>query len=213
MTLEYTYDTYTSDYILDETTVNTLCNYDKDELHVQLITLSNTLMIRLGLFTSTDIPEEESHPKGFSAFFVLYKVTDNERRAAFFFLKENSSSVLTNIDMYRVECQITQVGTELQITGCKAYYTPSHFARQNILFAGIKDNYVFIGVCGRIPNGTETEDERISTLLSGFSYDIIDGIPSTKSCIITPPKSFFVEGEHKDFAPPGKYLIVLADEC
>lgn len=85
MNLEYTYNTYASDYILDETTVNTLRNYDKDQLHVQLITLSNTLMIRLGLFTSTDIPEEESHPKGFSAFFVLYKVTDNERRAAFFF--------------------------------------------------------------------------------------------------------------------------------
>lgn len=210
MTLEYTYDTYASNYVINENTINALLNSDKDQLRNQLITISNLLMIRLGLFA--DIPEGGSRPVGFSAFFMLYKVTDNENRAAFFFLKENSSSV-TDFDIYRVECQITLVEGELKITGCKTYYTPSQFARQNITFAGINDDYVFIGVCGRVPNENDSEEDRIATLLSGFSYDIVNNIPSEKSCIITPPKSFFVEGEHENFAPVGKYPLVFCDEC
>ena len=204
MTLEYTYDTYASDYTIDDTVLSS-ANPD-------LTAISNTLMERIGLFNESDIPVDASHPDNISAFFVLYKVTDSERRVAFFFLKENSSSVITDIDIYRVECQVELIENELKITGCKAYYTPSHFARQNITVALISGGAVLsVGVCGKAPS--TPEEDWIPILLSGVRYDLTNGLSSDNTYILTPPKSFFVEGEHEDFAPVGKYPLAHFYEC
>lgn len=200
MTLEYTYDTYASNYVIKQEVVNYIHD---NNVRNDLIAISIILIKRIGLNDAT----------GIGTFFVLYNVTNDEHHAAFFFLKENSPSSVTDIDIYRVECQIELVGTDLQITGCKAYYTPAHFARQNITVARIggEDSILSVGVCGRAP--IIPEEDWTPILLSGFNYDSTNGLSSENTYILTPPKSFFVEGEHVDFAPVGKYRLEFCEEC
>ena len=215
MTLEYTYDTYASDYTIDSKLVE---YFHKTDVRDELTTISNTLMERIGLFGASDIPENGKHPSGIEAFFAIYAIpttegTFKETRATFLFTKQNGSSTIENVDIYRAECNIIANENQLQMTGCKVYYTPSHFARQNItiLRIGGEGPSVFLGVCGRGP--VVPEEDWTPILLSGISFDLTDGFPSENSHILTPPKSFFVEGEHEDFAPPGKYPLAFFEEC
>lgn len=216
MTLEYTYDTYASDYTIDDTTVSYFLTSNKEDVLNELIEISNTLMERIGLFNENDIPEGRKHPVGIDAFFAIYKIpnteTPKETRATFLFIKQKGNSALENLDIYRAECKIITTGDQLQMTGCKMYYTPSHFARQNItvIRIGGESSSLFIGVCGRGPNVSE---EWTPILLSGITYDSTNGLSSDNTYILTPPKSFFVEGEHEDFAPVGKYPMVYINEC
>ena len=220
MTLEYTYDTYASDYTIGNAAVAHFFDSNKEDVLKELIYISNTLMLRIGLFNESDIPDESvgKHPKGIEAFFAIYNIpktdgTFKESRATFLFTKQNGDSAIENLDIYRAECQFEFIESELKITGCKVYYTPSHFARQNITVSRIGNvsSSLFIGVCGRahiIP-----EEDWTPILLSGISYDSTDGLSSNDTYILTPPKSFFVEGEHEDFAPVGKYPLAYINEC
>lgn len=220
MTLEYTYDTYASDYIIDDTVVTYFLESNQDDILVKLIVISNILMVHIGLFDASDIPGTSvgKHPKGIGAFFAIYGIqnpdkTFKEPRATFLFTKQNGDSPLENLDIYRAECQITLVESNLHISGCKVYYTPSHFARQNITITRVGEEgpSIFLGVCGRGP--VEPEEDWSPILLSGIRYDLTNGLSSENTCIITPPKSFFVEGEHEDFAPVGKYPLAFFEEC
>ena len=137
--------------------------------------------------------------------------TLKETRTTFLFTKQKGDSALENLDIYRAECNIIVNEDHLQITGCKVYYTPSHFARQNITITrvGSEGPAAFIGVCGRahlIP-----EEEWTPILLSGITYDLLPNPENTY--ILTPPKSFFVEGEHENFVPPGKYPLAFFKNC
>ena len=215
MTLKYTYDTYASDYTIDPSLIE---YFDKTVTLEELIDISNTLMVHIGLFDENDIPDISiaKHPEGIGAFFALYCIlntdgTLKETRATFLFTQQKGDSALENLDIYRAECNIIANENHLQITGCKVYYTPSHFARQNITITrvGGEGPAVFIGVCGRahlIP-----EEKWTPILLSGITYDLVPRPENTY--ILTPPKSFFVEGEHKDFAPVGKYPLAYFINC
>lgn len=213
--IEYTYDTYASDYTIDDAVVAYFLNSNKDDVLVELTAISNTLMIRIGLFDTND-PIVGRHPEGIEAFFAIYCIpntdgTLKETRATFLFTKQKGDSALENLDIYRAECNIIVNEDHLQITGCKVYYTPSHFARQNITLArvGGEGPAAFIGVCGRahiIP-----EEDWTPILLSGITYDLMPRPENTY--ILTPPKSFFVEGEHEDFVPPGKYPLAFFKNC
>lgn len=213
MTLEYTYNTYASDYTIDP---NLIEYFHKTDTLDELIAISNTLMERIGLFDANDIPEDRKHPIGIEAFFSIYCIpntdgTLKETRTTFLFTKQKGDSALENLDIYRAECNIIANEDHLQITGCKVYYTPSHFARQNITLVrvGGEGPAAFIGVCGRahiIP-----EEDWTPILLSGISYDLLPNPENTY--ILTPPKSFFVEGEHEDFAPVGKYPLAFFKNC
>lgn len=210
--IEYTYDTYASNYTIDSNLVE---YFHKTDVRDELIAISNTLMERIGLFDASD-PIVGKHPEGIEAFFAIYCIpntdgTLKETRATFLFTKQNGDSALENLDIYRAECNIIANEDHLQITGCKVYYTPSHFARQNITIVRVAggDPAAFIGVCGRahiIP-----EEDWTPILLSGISYDLLPNPENTY--ILTPPKSFFVEGEHEDFVPPGKYPLAFFENC
>lgn len=200
MTLEYTYDTYVSDYTIDGDVIPYLRG---DEAHTQLHNLATELMRRIGLFDDT------TRPGNVGAILAIYVTSETIYHAAFFFIKGDDEQLKENVSIYRMECKLVLVNGIVQVAGCKTYVTPSHFARNNVNVVHLKqeETVLLVGVCGVVT------DTKTPILLSGLSYDVDNGAIASSSYLITPPKSFFVEGEHEDFAPVGKYPLALCDEC
>lgn len=198
--IEYTYDTYASDYTIDGDVIPYLRG---DEAHTQLHTLATELMRRIGLFDDT------TRPGNVGAILAIYVTSGTVNHAAFFFIKGDDEQLKENVSIYRMECKLVLVNGVVQVAGCKTYVTPSHFARNNVNVVHLKqeETILLVGVCGVVT------DTKTPILLSGLSYDVDNGAIALSSYLITPPKSFFVGGEHEDFAPVGKYPLALCDEC
>lgn len=147
-------------------------------------------------------------------------VNETLRLAFFFSLKKKTSDtsiILTKI--YHVECELLQSGENIQITGCKIYCSKPEYGKNIALRVHIEgpvdttNEYwtIVIGYTGKyIATEELPEDKYYWKILYGWYMDY--ETEHNSSFVVIPPKSFFVEGEHKEFIPAKKYECIKSLE-
>lgn len=156
--------------------------------------------------------------------YCIYDTDTSEKsRLAYFITVGHEEGTTYVIDkFYHIECVIDTTFISLEepfrISDCKVYVSQPFYGQNIELFDGIQidgddhvDPYwqIISGYCGKWYLDTNTVPKWIWKMLYGCYVDRNDG---DTTYVIIPPKSFFVDGEHEDFIPPGTYKCSSSDE-
>ena len=142
------------------------------------------------------------------------------RLAFFFFLRiKGTDNVEIITKFYHIECQLTTNNGNVVIEGCKVYCSKPGYGENIELKAGTQgpedtnDKYwiILFGYAGKyITTDSLSEGEYYWKPLYGWYMD--QDTANNSTYIIIPPKSFFVEGEHKEFIPAKVYECIKSME-
>ena len=135
---------------------------------------------------------------------------DTSRLAFVYCLGHQNGNVRELTKFYYTECQVDATSN---ISACKTYVSqPSYGAnielRDEIQVIGEDEWKILSGICGKWRINPDTDDYDWK-LLYGWYMDRDD---DDKTYMVIPPKSFFVDGTHKDFIAPGRYLCSASNE-
>ena len=200
MSIVYTYNTYECDLRTPSSwfTTDNTTNTDKNKIVVEKV------IERMGI-----------DPKSIGGCICCgYDVVnDNMRLAFFFFLQiKGTDGVEIITKFYHVECQLTTSNENVVIAGCKVYCSKPGYGKNIELKAGTQGPedtngkywIVSLGYSGKyVTTDSLSEGEYYWKPLYGWYMD--QETANNSTYVIIPPKSFFVEGEHKNFIQPNTY--------
>lgn len=139
-----------------------------------------------------------------------YDIANNMLRLCFLFdVVEKKEGLNIVLKFYHAECDLTMESENLKINNCKIYCSKPGYGNNLDLRISIEEKdqdywVVLFGYTGKIGRIEELPaDEYLWKLLYGWYMDRTNTEDPTY--VVIPPKSFFVDGEHKDFISSGIY--------